>query len=231
MKTIGLLGGIGPESTINYYKNIISLYRDITKKDEYPNILINSIDMTKMLNLVANMQFEDLVTYLSCEIDKLILAGAEICAICSNTPHIVFDSLRLKFSIPIVSIVDATSKEAFQRNLKKVLLIGTSFTMKNDFYSKSFKKYNIETCVPDTNDQRVIHNIIFPELEAGIVIPQKKKKLIKTCKKIITNNKLDGIILGCTELPLMINSNDFNIEVLDTVEVHIKEIVHQALDI
>ena len=97
MQTIGLLGGMGPESTINYYKDLIDKYRTITQKDEYPNIIINSIDMTKMLNFIANEQFNELSMYLIDEINKLINAGADICAICSNTPHIVYDNIKEKW--------------------------------------------------------------------------------------------------------------------------------------
>ncbi len=229
MKIIGLLGGMGPESTISYYKNIIDLYRNISNKDEYPNILINSINMTKMLNFVENKQFDELTKYLSEELNKLTLMGADICAICSNTPHIVFESLVDKVSKPILSIVEATADNASQKNLKKVLLIGTSFTMKNNFYSERFEDKGIKIIVPNSDEQDIINNIIFPELEAGIVLPEKKRQLIGICSAIIKNNDLDGIILGCTELPLMISGDDFDIEVLNTVDIHVTKLVHMAL--
>ncbi len=225
MKTIGILGGMGPESTINYYGEIIKRFREITTKDEYPNIVINSIDMTKMLSYVASNNMEDLVSYLITELNKLVLAGADICAISSNTPHIVFNAIQKKLEIPLISIVESTAYRAKEKELKKILLIGTSFTMKNDFYSEIFCKHDISIVVPKESDQDIIHNIIFPELEQGIVIPEKKLQLKSICNEIISKGNIDSIILGCTELPLMIDSNDFDIEVLDTADIHIDELV------
>jgi aspartate racemase len=229
MKIIGLLGGLGPESTVNYYKEIINRYRTKTGKDEYPHIIINSVNMTRIMEMVSNKEYKELIEYLELEIIKLITAGVDFCAICSNTPHIVFNEIKDRIIKPMISIVDSTAQKAKTLRLKKVLLLGTKFTMSNNFYNKCFQEYNIDVLVPEESEQDIIHNIIFPELEEGIVIPEKKEKLIKMCNKIIDENDIDGIILGCTELPLMINENDFEIKVLDTVDIHVEDIVNRVI--
>jgi aspartate racemase len=225
MQKVGIIGGIGPESTIDYYKNIISGYRKETGDSNYPEISITSINMTEMLSYVARQDYSKLINLLLLSISQLKNAGAEFAVIASNTPHIVFDSLKDKSPLPLISIVEETCKRAYSLALKKVLLIGTAFTMKSDFYPKGFSKYNITTVVPDEKEQKMINDIIFPELEEGIVIPAKKKQLMQICNGIIAKENIDGIVLGCTELPLMLKDNDFKIKILNTAQIHIDSIV------
>jgi aspartate racemase len=127
--------------------------------------------------------------------------------------------------IPIISIVEETCKYVKSKNLKKVLLTGTIFTMEKDFYKKSFEKFGIECIVPDDDEKKQIQNIIFPHLEDGIIIEKDKLLFKEICNKIIKEKNIDGIILGCTELPLMIHEDDFDVFVLDTMEIHIKGIL------
>jgi len=229
MKKIGIVGGIGPASTVEYYSNIISGYRKITSDDKYPQIFINSINMTEMLNYLVNSDREGLIDLLLSEIDKLRIIGADYVAIASNTPHLVIDTLIEKSNIPIVSIVEETCKYAKNKELKRLLLTGTSFTMKNNFYERALEKYNIECIVPDDNEKNIIHNIIFPNLENGIIVEKDKTVLKDLCNKIIREKNIDGIILGCTELPLILNENDFDICVLDTMEIHVKSILKKII--
>lgn len=225
MQKVGIIGGLGPESTIDYYKNIISIYRKETGDSNYPKIIINSINMTEMLSYIEIKDYSKLIDLLLSSISQLKNTGADFALIASNTPHIVFDQLKEKSTLPLISIVEETCKKAFSLKIKKILLIGTAFTMKSDFYQKGFSKYDIDTIVPDQNEQDIIQNIIFPELEEGIIIPEKKKQLIKICNEIINKENIDGIVLGCTELPLMIKDNDFNIKVLNTTRIHIDAVV------
>lgn len=225
MHKIGIIGGLGPESTIDYYKNIISIYRKESGDLNYPEIIINSINMTEMLFYIAKKDYSKLIDLLLLSISKLKNSGATFAVIASNTPHIVFDQLKDKTVLPLISIVEETCKKAFSLKIKKILLIGTAFTMKSDFYQKGFSSYNIETIVPDQKEQDIIQNIIFPELEEGIVIPEKKKQLIKICNEIIIKENIDAIVLGCTELPLMLKDDDFNIKILNTAQIHINAVV------
>jgi len=229
MNKIGIIGGLGPESTLEYYKRIIYGYRNITGDENYPQLFINSVNMTEILSYVADNDYEKLANVLTNEINKLKTIGADYVAIASNTPHVVIDELVKKLTIPIISIVEETCKFAKNNHLKKVLLTGTIFTMKNDFYQKSFDKYGIECIVPNDNEKDIIQNIIFPNLENGIIIEKDKFVFKEVCNNIIKEKNIDGIILGCTELPLMIKKDDFDISVLDTMEIHIKSILEKLM--
>jgi aspartate racemase len=228
MKKIGIIGGIGPASTVGYYNGIIKGFRELSNGENYPEIFINSINMTEMLHYIANNDRVKLIDLLSNEINKLKTIGADYIAIASNTPHIVIGELIEKSTISIISIVDEVCKYAKNKELKRVLLTGTLFTMKNDFYKKTLEKCDIECIVPEDNEKSIIQNIISPNLENGIIFVEDKKAFMKICNKIIKKENIDGIILGCTELPLLINQRDFyNIEVLDTMEIHINSILEK----
>jgi len=229
LKKIGIIGGIGPASTVEYYRGIIKGYRELTNDENYPQIFINSVNMTEMLNYIVNSDKKGLIDFLTFEIDKLRIIGADYIAIASNTPHLVIDNLIEKSTIPVISIVEETCKYTKSKELKRVLLIGTLFTMENNFYERAFEKYNIECIVPDDNEKKIIHNIIFPNLENGIIVEEDKFVLKELCNKIIREKNIDGIILGCTELPLILDENDFNICVLDTVKIHIKSILDKMI--
>ena len=229
MKKIGIIGGLGPLSTIEYYNRIINDYRKITNDENYPQLFINSINMTEMLGYVSKNEYEKLIELLVNEIEKLKMIGADYVAIASNTPHCVINEVIDKVTVPIISIVEETCKYVKNRGLKKVLLTGTYFTMEKNFYGKAFEKCNIECIVPNESEKNIIHNIIFPNLENGIILEKEKNLFKDICNKIIDNEKIDGIILGCTELPLMIKENDFNISVLDTMEIHIKSILEKIV--
>ena len=225
MKKIGILGGLGPASTIEYYRKIINGYRNVTNDGNYPQLFINSVNMTEMLHYVASNDYEKLIHFLLAGIRELESIGADYIAIASNTPHIVIDDLIEKSAVPLISIVEETCKRAKNEHLKRVLWTGTLFTMNNNFYKNAFDKYNIECITPDDSEKEVIHNIIFPNLENGIIIEKDKQVLKELCNKIIRERNVDGIVLGCTELPLILNNDDFDICVLDTMEIHIKSIL------
>jgi len=229
MNKIGILGGLGPESTVEYYKNIIYEYKKLTNDENYPQLFINSINMTEMLSYVANNEYKKLIELLSHEIKRLELIGSDYIAIASNTPHCVIDELIQSTTVPIINIVEETCKYSKENNLKNVLLTGTMFTMKNAFYRKAFEKYNIKCIVPNDNEKEIIQNIIFPKLENGVIDIDDKNLFKKICNNIIKTNNIDGIILGCTELPLMINENDFDISVLNTMGIHINSILKKLV--
>jgi len=229
MKKIGIIGGIGPESTVEYYKRIVYGYYKLKNNADYPQIFINSINMSEMLGFIVKNEYEKLIDFLVNEIKKLETIGVDYVAIASNTPHCVINELIEKTTVPIISIVEETGKYIKKINLKKTLLTGTIFTMERDFYKNYFEKLNIECIVPNDNEKKIIHNIIFPNLENGIIIEKDRQLFKDICNEIIANKNIDGIILGCTELPLMIKENDFNIPVIDTMEIHIKSILEKLL--
>src|SRR5438034_1625949 len=161
MKTLGMIGGVGPESTIDYYKNIIALYRERQRDGSYPQFVINSIDLRKGIDFMNANNLAAMAEFLLNEIEKLPRAGADFGLIAANTPHIVFDDIAPKSPIPLISIVEATCTYAKSRGLKKLGLIGTKFTMQADFYPKVFLREGIELVVPDSEDQDYIHNKYF----------------------------------------------------------------------
>ena len=226
MKKVGIIGGIGPASTVDYYDGIIKGVRSKVDDENYPEVLINSINMTKMLSLIQNDCWEKLVDMLLVAIKDLAVAGADFAAIASNTPHIVFDKVERKAELPLISIVDATCKYALMKNVKKVVTIGTLFTMKSGLYSDALEKYNITAIVPSEDAQLMIHGIIFPKLEDGIVIPEDKIKMLELVNGMISEHNTDSLLLGCTELPLMIKNNDIDTILLNTTQIHIDAIVN-----
>lgn len=228
-RIIGIIGGIGPESTVDYYRGIIQRYREHSGSNNFPNILINSINMSEMLLRIDAIDYNGICDLLLDSIERLKSAGASVIAISSNTVHAVYDRLASLSPLPIISIVEATCKEASDLGLRKVLLIGTQFTMQSQFYQTTFSNSSINIIVPKLEERELIQTIIFSELEEGIVSQESKKSILEICNKLITNEKCDGIILGCTELPLMFHANDFDIETLNTTSIHIEAIVKNLL--
>ena len=225
MKKIGLIGGIGPASTLDYYSGIINGVRAKSNDDNYPEIIINSVNMTEMLSYVSNKDWDPLEEMLLNAIKNLANAGADFAAIASNTPHIIFDRIREKSTLPLVSIVDATCARVRQNGSKTVVVIGTRFTMSSGLYSKALGEYGIKAIVPSEDDQATIHSIIFPKLEDGIVVPEDKQKMLTIAGDLVTKNRADGLVLGCTELPLMIKDGDIDTLVFNTTQIHIDSIV------
>ena len=225
MKKIGIVGGIGPESTLMYYRDIVAHILAKSGDDQYPEIVIESVNMTKMLSYFEAGNFDGLADYLSAAVERLAHSGASFAALASNTPHLVFDTLQKRSAIPLISIVEKTAERAKELSLKHVLLTGTGFTMKASFFADVFARYGIGIVTPSSSEIEEIHNIIFPELENGIVRPEKRERFLEITRGQIASQNLDGIILGCTELPLIAGVDDFAVPVLDTAQIHIDSIV------
>jgi len=226
MKTVGIIGGIGPESTIEYYRKIVSSYLKRQTTGNYPQIIINSIDMTKMLDLIGNGEFEEVSHYLASEIKKLEYAGAEFGVLASNTPHIVFNKVCELSQLPLISIVEATGKKIADIGLEKVALFGTKFTMQGGFYAEVLSKNGIEVITPDEADQRFIHDKYMSELVKGIILDQTRTGLIKVIEKMKKKNNVQGLILGGTELPLILKPDNVSgVHVFDTTEIHVESIM------
>jgi aspartate racemase len=226
MKKGGIIGGIGPASTLDYYSGIISGYRLKANSEHYPEIIINSINMTEMLFYLQNENWDALVNMLVNAIKNVANAGADFAAIASNTPHIVFDRVQKQSSLPLISIVDETCKYAQSKGCKKVLVIGTRFTMSSGLYFEAFGKYNITAIVPSEEEQIAIHSIIFPKLEDGIVVLEDKQRMLAIVNQLIAEQDADALVLGCTELPLMIKDEDLDRSILNTTQIHIESIIN-----
>jgi aspartate racemase len=230
MKTLGIIGGLGPESTIDYYGRIIALYREQTGDDSYPQFIINSINMKKGLDFMDANNLAGMAEYLLEEIGKLAQAGATFGLISANTPHIVFDEVASKSSIPLISIVEATCAAAKARKLKRLALFGTRYTMQAAFYPKVFSREGIELLLPGPEDQTYIHDKYLNELVSGKFLPATRAGLLAIVDRLKTGSDIDGVILAGTELPLILRDSEHNeLPFLDTTEIHCEAAVTEML--
>lgn len=227
---IGMIGGIGPESTVDYYQRLIKLYQKSISFDDYPEIIINSINMTAMLELVAEKSWDALTDMLVQELNSLYKAGVKLAFIGSNTPHIVFQQVMKESPLALVSIVEAARVEAEKLGLKKLGLLGTQFTMQSSFYQSDFGQSGIEVVVPNREEQRYIHQKLFSEIELGIFLKETKNGLLSIVKRLIADESIDGVILGCTELPLILTKDEYGIPFLNTTETHVQRIIEKYME-
>ncbi len=230
MKTIGIIGGIGPESTIEYYRSIMTSYRKEKPDGTYPPILINSIDLKKMLDLIEGNELAEVTEYLLGEINKLAQAGADFGLLAANTPHIVFDDLQQQSPVPLISIVEAACDATQALGLKKVGLFGTRITMQGRFYPDVFSRQGIDLVVPALNEQDYIHEKYMGELVKGVFLPETKEQLLTIIFRLEKNDGIQGLILGGTELPLILRDvKDRGIPFLDTTRIHAERAVAEML--
>ena len=229
MKKAGIIGGIGPASTLDYYTGIIEGYRKVKGDAVYPLITIESIDMFTMIDALAAGDYDKMADQLLGAAENLANAGADFVAMASNTPHIIWDRLQGKTRVPLISIVEATSDAILAHQYKKVLVLGTKFTMRSGLYDIPLRQRGIEAMAPEAADIERLGNIVYPNLENGIVIPQDKAEMIRISEEYITRYDIDAVVLGCTEIPLMIREGDFSVPVINTVKVHVDAIVECLL--
>ena len=230
MKTLGIVGGVGPESTIEYYRTIIALYRARKMDGSYPPLIINSIDLKKEVDLATANDLAGMTEYLRAEVENLARAGADFGLIAANTPHIVFDDLQPRSPIPLISIVEAACKAAQARGLKKLGLFGTRFTMQGAFYPKVFSREGIDLVAPDPKDQDYIHDKYMNELVPGTFLPETRENLLAIVDRLKDKIDIDGIILAGTELPLILRDETHNgIPFLDTMKIHAEAAVAEML--
>ena len=230
MKTIGLIGGLGPESTIEYYRLLQATYRERYTDGSQPSIIINSIDMKKLLSMVAAGELSELTDYLSDEVLRLAKAGAHFGLIASNTPHIVFDRVVRRSVIPLISIVEAACDAAIKLDLKRLALFGTKFTMQGDFYPDVFYRNGIELIVPAPTEQDYIHEKYFEELVNGKVLPETLERILAIVQRMKDQQGIQGLVLGGTELSLLFReSTAVDVPVLDTTKIHVDRAVAELL--
>jgi len=229
MKTIGIIGGIGPESTIEYYRSIMAAYVERVPDGSYPPIIINSIDLKKLLNFLAANERAKMTEFLLNEIQRLARAGAECGLLAANSPHVVFEDVRRQSPIPLISIVEATCEAARVMGLGKLGLFGARFTMQERFYSDVFSRDGIVIAIPDEADQAFIHHVYFHELVKGTVLPETRERLLAVVDRLKKREGIQGLILGGTELSLILRDPAVrDIPVLDTTRIHAMAIVANA---
>jgi aspartate racemase len=232
MKTIGIIGGLGPEATIDYYKEIIGRFNEINGNGSlnYPEIIIYSVNMSRLIGYMNARQYPAAISYMSECIAKLQHAGADFAAISANTPHLLFNEIQEKSPLPLISIVESAKDEALSLSLKNPGLIGTKFTMKATFYQEVFQKAGISVVVPDDADIEIINEKIFKELELGIFKDETKNLILEKVEKMLQRYNIDSLILGCTEFPIMFNEPKYlGIPFLNTTRIHVNAIIKECL--
>ena len=225
-----MIGGVGPESTVEYYRTIVALYRERVGDGSYPQFIINSVDLKKPVDLITANDLAGVTRYLAEEIQKLARAGADFGLIAANTPHVVFAEVQGAVSIPLISIVEATCAAVKKSGVKRLALFGTRFTMQGTFYSKVFAREGIELVIPDPSDQEYIHDKYMNELVLGKFLTETRAGLLDIVDRLKAERETDGVILAGTELPLILrDATHHGVPLLDTMRIHAEAAVAEML--
>lgn len=228
-KTLGLIGGTGPESTIEYYRLLVAKYREQADGNS-PDVIINSVNLKNMIEWMTAGELGMVTDYLSAAIDKLRLAGADLAALTANTPHIVFDELQRRSALPLISIVEATCEKARSLGLKSVALFGTRFTMQAPFYPAVFSRAGIKLMLPNDEEQNYIHEIYMGELLKDLFLAETRTRLLTIAGTMRARDGIEAVILGGTELPLLLRDENHNgMPLLDTTRIHVERLVAEML--
>ncbi len=229
MKKIGLVGGTGPESTLMYYKELNTRIDQMTNGKAMPDLAIESVDFRKAWAYVSNGENDKLADYLSEKVSCLKSTGCEVISLTAGTMHLVINEIEKKTGVSLVSIPKAVADEAKSKGYTKVGLLGTIFTMEQDYMKKDLIDAGIEVCIPDKEDRELVAKRIFEELELGIVKEETLKEFQDLISKMKNGQGIQAVILGCTELPLLLNEKNSPLPVLDSVEIHIKKLIDLAV--
>ncbi|MEP6717530.1 MAG: amino acid racemase [bacterium] len=225
MKTLGLIGGTGPESTIEYYRLLIEAYRE-QQDGNYPSIIINSVNLKLLLALMNANKLDEFAQELAGAVERLAAAGADFAAFTANTPHIVFDEVQRRSRIPLVSIVEATSEKVQALDLKRVGLFGTGFTMHGKFYPEVFSRAGMALVTPNEEEQSYIHEKYIGELLNNLFLPETRERLLAIADELKAREGIEALILGGTELPLLLKDELHNgMPLLDTTKIHVERLM------
>jgi aspartate racemase len=230
MKRMGIIGGLGPEATLYYYRVIIDLcYENKDLEGNYPEIIIYSLNLEECRHSMEKGNWPELSNKLVEACQSLSRAGAEFGLIAANTPHMVFDHVREKSPIPLLSIVEETSEEVVRHGLRKVGLIGTLITMQSHFYEDVFRRRNISIAVPGDDEQTYIYEKIRSELGVGIMLAETRGRFLQIAQRMKEEDSIQGLILGCTEIPLLLTRGELGIPFFDTSKIHAQSALRYSL--
>jgi aspartate racemase len=227
-KKIGIIGGLSPESTVSYYLNITRKYVQRFNDYSYPEILIYSVNLESYHQWRENDRWDLITDNLVFAAEKLKAAGSDFGLIATNTMHKVFNDVQSNCTLPLIHILDPTAKAILTSGIKRVGLLGTRFTMSEPFYKEALLKRGIDCVVPNHDQQKVIHQIIEQELVRNTLTSASKQQYLSVIDDLIRRGA-EGVILGCTEIPLLINQNDCSVPVFDTALLHSDEALELAI--
>jgi len=220
LKTIGLIGGMSWESSLEYYRIANEIVKLKLGGLHSAKCLMYSVDFSEIELLQSQNKWNELTDIMVNIANTLKRGGADFIVICTNTMHKMAYDIENRVGIKVLHIAEVTGEKIAQQGLKKVALLGTKFTMEEDFYKKVLEdKFNIEVLIPNEDERNVIHDIIYNELCKGIINELSKKEYLKIINKLVLNG-VEGIVLGCTEIPLLIKQADVNVPVFDTTTIH-----------
>ena len=230
MKTLGIVGGIGPESTIEYYRFILDGYRARVPDGSAPHLIIDSIDVNRGIAMLDANDLVGLTNYISDSVERLTRAGAEIALIAANTPHLVFDRVQGRSSIPMLSIVEAVRDHARDLGLKRLGLLGTGFTMRARFYPEAFARAGFELVAPNKDEQALIHDTYINQLLKNNFLPEARAAIIGIIERMRKNERIEAVVLAGTELPLLLRGAEpEGLPFLDTTMIHVNAAVDAIL--
>jgi len=221
---------MAPESTLEFYRRLTSLAEEFLPGESYPTIIIYSLNMEEFRKPLNSGNYPEAISVLSSGIQSLARAGADFAIIASNTPYMFFDELANNSPIPLLSIVSETAKEAKKRRFDRVGVYGTRFTMEGSFYQKEFGRYEIAVTVPREEDRSYIHEKTMGELAKGKVVDSTRERLAGICRKMVREEGIQALVLGSTELSLILNEEVLGIPVLDTTKISIQAVFDYSLD-
>lgn len=219
MKILGLVGGTSWVSTAEYYKHINEGVNKHLGDLNFAKCIIYSFNYQEIKNNNDANNWGKTLSMIADASTHLIKSGAEAIVLCANTMHLIADDLQKEITVPIIHIADETAKAITAKGIRKIALLGTKFTMEKDFFTKRLKNYNIETIIPEADERDFIHYTIFEELGRGLITAETKKKYLEIINDLIKKGA-EGVILGCTEIPLLIQQEDVEVSVFDTTLIH-----------
>jgi aspartate racemase len=227
-KTIGILGGMSPESTVAYYEHITHTYTERFGDYGYPQIIIYSVSFQPYVDWPRSGRWDLVAEGLSEAARSLESAGAEAILIATNTMHIVFDQVAASIDVPMLSLLDAVGEAIQERGMETVGLLGTMFTMEQPFYREALADMGITVIVPGADDRKRVNDVIYQELVAGEIHDESRRAYIGIIQRLARRGA-EGVILGCTEIPLLVTEQDAGIPLFDTTAIHAEAALQYAV--
>ena len=230
MKLLGMIGGTGPESTIDYYRLLIRVYNEQKPDSGQLPVVINSVDGSKVMDLINANDLPGTVSFLLMELQRMQKAGVTLSILTSNMLHLVFDDLQRVSPIPLISIVETTCQAAQAMKLKRVGLIGTRPTMQGGFYQSAFERAGIEVVTPGSAERDYLHSKYFSELVKGIFLAETRDRFVHIAEQLRLMEGIEGLVLGGTEIPLLLREvSNLTMPLLDTTQLHVERVVSELL--
>jgi aspartate racemase len=230
MKTLGIVGGIGPESTIEYYRFILDGYRARVTDGSAPHLIIDSIDVNRGIAMLDANDLDGLTNYVLASVERLTRAGAQIALMAANTPHLVFDDVQKRAAIPMISIVQATCDQARGLELKRLGLLGTGFTMRARLFPDAFAQAGLELVAPNESERAFIHDKYINELLKNKFLPESRSGILGVIERMRDDERIEAVVLAGTELPLLLRGAEpEGLPFLDTTVIHVNAAVNAIL--